>query len=373
MTPDGGPAFSASPGTRDHGALNGLADPDHPVSALAFVNPNALAITQAAAAPTVELPVLLDRLVGRRTGEVGGLLTALTALQTLGILVHVADVNPTAADDITAGYAIGHVWVRTGTVSIWICSNNAAASAIWCRLAFGPPSAISHALAMYNGTGGQALMDSQILAEDIGGRWNRREFKVQASEGVFQYDGIAAAVESGVLTPYYDSDASYITCTTAGGAGSDAGLLSAAFHLVRRNYNPRMRARVRIVATTQELVWVGFFASDPGFDDMPVAVPLAAFRFSWASPNWWCCTGDGANIHEVDSGVAVTAGWQVDLEIQCLLASVFVFKINGTTVATSTTNMPGAATDMGYMAKIFSSAAAAKAMRVSLLYCDFGS
>lgn len=60
-------------------------------------------------------------------------------------LPNIASIDPTADDDITAGYLQGHIWLNTTTPSVWYCRGHDDGAADWVRVDAGAGSAASQA------------------------------------------------------------------------------------------------------------------------------------------------------------------------------------------------------------------------------------
>lgn len=90
------------------------------------------------------------------------------------------------------------------------------------------------------------------------------------------------------------------------------------------------------------------------------------FRFSTAAGDtkWQAQVADGSgHLSTTDTGVTVTANTAYHLEIDWTDASQVVFKINGTAVATISSNLPANTSPLMFVAYLNSLAAAAKSWR----------
>jgi hypothetical protein len=83
--------------------------------------------------------------------------------------------------------------------------------------------------------------------------------------------------------------------------------------------------------------------------------------------NWKCiaCAGGTCNTASIDSGVAFTAATWYDFVISSTSAGTVLFKINGTTVATVTTNLPTVGTLVPTFAQVD------RGSSLNQLYIDF--
>ena len=107
---------------------------------------------------------------------------------------------------------------------------------------------------------------------------------------------------------------------------------------------PRAIAIIRLVDTTAVRIWVSLHdgSSTTGTNaDDPASRNLMGFRFSTdaGDTNWRCCTKDGSTLNNQDSGVAPSTSGMTVLEMEHTGSSV-KFYINGTLVATSSSNLP---------------------------------
>ena len=125
-------------------------------------------------------------------------------------------------------------------------------------------------------------------------------------------------------------------------AGNAAGWYGASMTIPRQQ--PKVVAIIRLVDTTSIRIWVslhdGNSTSGTNADD-PASRNLMGFRFSTdaGDTNWRCCTKDGSTLNNQDSGVAPSTSGVTRLMMDHTGSSV-KFYINGTLVATSSSNLP---------------------------------
>jgi outer membrane lipoprotein-sorting protein len=159
---------------------------------------------------------------------------------------------------------------------------------------------------------------------------------------------------------------------TAATNGADAGM--AGNSSWARANNPRMQFRGLLSSTASIRAWIGLadeaLTTVTGTDT--IARDFAAFRYSTVAgdANWKGCTGTGGTMTCTDTGVAAGTS---DVEFEIILNDSVpnaVFKINGATVATNTTNLPASAQDMTALTGIETQAAAAKNIKMQWMYLD---
>jgi len=105
--------------------------------------------------------------------------------------------------------------------------------------------------------------------------------------------------------------------------------------------NLHLQGYFKLGSTASERVAVGFHDDNDPTASADPALDGAYFRYvAGADTNWQCFTNDGAGGGTIsDSGVAVSTT-AVEFEIIETPSTNFVFKINGSTVCTNTTNLP---------------------------------
>ncbi|HEY3167784.1 MAG TPA: hypothetical protein VGK57_11180, partial [Candidatus Binatia bacterium] len=162
------------------------------------------------------------------------------------------------------------------------------------------------------------------------------------------------------------------TYATAATTGSNAGTIG---NLIwDRQHSPRFQFRGYNFSTANRRVWYGLtsvsLATQVGSDSP--AASYAAFRASTdaGDGNWQACTKDGTTATCIDTGVAVST---VIFDFEIILDGSVpnaIFKINGAVVATATTNLPGAATQLAAMVGQQTRANAAKTIGLNWLYVE---
>lgn len=138
----------------------------------------------------------------------------------------------------------------------------------------------------------------------------------------------------------------------------------------RKGRNLRFSTTIKVNQTTSVRYWVGLTDVSPSTfadADDPGSAHIAGFRFSTAAGDttWRCITKDGTTLGNTDSGVSIGTDL-VRLEVVFDdTAGNCVFKINGTTVATRTTNLPGTSVNLAFIGTAYAQNSAAKEIQFS--------
>lgn len=133
-----------------------------------------------------------------------------------------------------------------------------------------------------------------------------------------------------------------------------------------RRWEPSVVFVVKPVDTTSARIWIGLVSGVSTSDDP--AANIAAFRYSTAADagngQWRAYTNDGSGGGTItDTGVPIlTQRYALGIE---LTATEVVFRIDGVVVATHTTDLPAIDTQLFWIMKIETLAAAAKAIKFS--------
>lgn len=119
----------------------------------------------------------------------------------------------------------------------------------------------------------------------------------------FAMGGLSAfGTPLGTITDFNDVDGRALNCATAGGAGNQAGYVSALLPAngeVETRWNPYMAGKFKIVAPVVAFrFWAGLFSGNPTAIDQPAVgfLDALAIRCSTtaANPNFVAVTGNGA-------------------------------------------------------------------------------
>ena len=97
-------------------------------------------------------------------------------------------------------------------------------------------------------------------------------------------------------------------------------------------------------------IWCGLFESSPAASNTAPA-NSAGFFINAGNGNWQTVTADGSATQEVtDTGLTVASNTFYVLQVDCSTNGQVRFLIDGTLVATHTTDLPSGATDLYYHA-----------------------
>ena len=148
-----------------------------------------------------------------------------------------------------------------------------------------------------------------------------------------------------------------------------------AFTVCRRDWLPDITFRVKTPATlSNSRLWIGLFNQSMDASEATTGDHVAAFRYSTAvdsSGKWQTVTNDGGATPTVnDSGVNRSADTAYTMRIRCLSGSI-EFYIDGTLVATHTTDLPGATTLLGYAVRVTALANNARSIKWSRMVLSF--
>lgn len=186
--------------------------------------------------------------------------------------------------------------------------------------------------------------------------------------------GFAAAPTLTATTSSVD-DASgpllnHATSTTSGNA---SGVISA-YTICRRDWIPTYETIIRTgAAITSIRLWIGLFSASPDASSDP-AIHIAAFRYATDADGtafWRTVTKDGTTINAVESSVAIAADTVYRLRIRVNTAGEVLFFINGTLIATHTTQLPGATTLLGYGNRVTTLTNASRAIKWEAIWMKF--
>lgn len=174
------------------------------------------------------------------------------------------------------------------------------------------------------------------------------------------------------VNPFSDATGTYCEVSTSNVSGNAAGIV--AFFTGRYDNITRFTWIVKTPVTLTSLrIWIGLNGNgNSQFNDADSPDNQSiAFRYSTvaADTNWQCFTRTTVNT-QVDSGVVVSSDTRYVFEVVVTTSQV-QFYINGTLVATSTTNIPTASTTPGLAATVRTQTTAARLLR--LCHCEYES
>lgn len=179
-----------------------------------------------------------------------------------------------------------------------------------------------------------------------------------------------AAGTGQTITSDDDADGPFLRGATSGVLNNTWGLESA-FTVVRRDWLPEFHARVKTHTDIAALrIWVGLASATLGTVGAPTTQHVMAFRYDTVLDTtafWRAVTNGGVTptVTATTSAVAVSTAY--DLTVRCPDTSTVKFYVNGVEVASHTTQLPAAATLLGYFVRVATLAAASKAVKWSRL------
>lgn len=163
--------------------------------------------------------------------------------------------------------------------------------------------------------------------------------------------GTAAVVLNATVANADDADGSWLSHTTAASSGSATSMRSAIpADQVRRDWLPDLEIRIKTGSAISTVrYWIGLTDALPNSSADPT-LHGAMFRFDTGASdsNWQAWTNDNSGGGSAqDTGVAVAADTVYVMRIRCL-ASTIEFSINGTLVATASSNLPSASAMLAF-------------------------
>lgn len=183
----------------------------------------------------------------------------------------------------------------------------------------------------------------------------------------FEYSGIDAArwdASGSTIVNGDDSDGPAVTFTTSGALYGSA-MMRTRDVVARAEWGTSITWRVKTGASIANYrVHAGLFAGVLPQSVASYSVELAAFRYSTdvdGTAYWRCLTCDGSSTTSTTAATAIATSTSYLLRIDVTTSSV-LFYINGTLVATHTTNLPAAATKLSAIVSLVALTAAAKSL-----------
>ena len=175
-----------------------------------------------------------------------------------------------------------------------------------------------------------------------------------------------------------DTTGTYFNSASSGSSGGDFGFYSGV-NQFRRDQVPEATFTVKTGTVITNLrTWVGFAstASTMLSQDLPgsggSSLHCAAFRYNTGVDGtafWRTVTADGSAETVTTTTAAVTTNTRYILRI-VTSASDVKFYVDGTLVATHTTNLPGASTNLQWLAAGETTEASGKSFRVARCYFE---
>lgn len=251
-----------------------------------------------------------------------------------------ATADPTATDDSGSGYHVGSLWYRPSTGEMWTCTDATSTAAVWVPRAgqYASPRDRFY-----------AFTDCVIVPGYTAG-----------SDAAFiqSYSGTGAVVNTiGITTLNALGIVSLDLGTTTTGRASVSSSATSGVKLGSGRARFASKAAVHVLSSGTETFTtrLGFIDSNSG-----ESTDGCFFRYTDGvnSGEWQAVTRSNGTETATDTNIAVVAdAWKLfEIDVNAAGTSV-VFKIDGTTVATNTTNIPtGSGRETGYGAMALKSA-----------------
>jgi hypothetical protein len=161
-----------------------------------------------------------------------------------------------------------------------------------------------------------------------------------------------------------------VSYTTTAASGVDTGVISA-FGVVQSRWAPLFYARITTDASaiTSTRLWAGLTSAElAALSADPTTQHVAAFRYDTGLDGtafWRTVTTGGTASTVTTTTVAIAANTSYELLVEGNSAgTAFRFFVNGVLAATHTTNLPTTTTGLGYLVRLRTLAASARALRL---------
>jgi len=188
----------------------------------------------------------------------------------------------------------------------------------------------------------------------------------------FTASGTGATTNSGTVTSGTGTDGTWLQFVSTATTNNDAGTqLSSGSSTPRYDGLPRFWTRFKVVDTTVLRFFCGF-SGGAGAWTTDTATQTAGFRYNPATDvngNIRFYTMDGSTANVIDTGIPFAAGIYV-MCVDCSDPASYKGYINGSLVATSSTNLPGSTQTAITSIKIRTLENVAKTININSLYGD---
>jgi len=171
------------------------------------------------------------------------------------------------------------------------------------------------------------------------------------------------------LSLFNDSTGEYINFLSTALANAGIGLRGTAFTNMFGSLNPVWTTTMKTGAAAADItsirLWAGMCASNPVGLDAPGTIQLACFKYSTVTDTafWRAVTCDGATTTTTVTTSAIAADTRYVFLIDWSNPARIDFWINDICVASHTTNLPAAATLLGWITEGSTVAASARNIR----------
>lgn len=202
--------------------------------------------------------------------------------------------------------------------------------------------------------------------------------RIWAKASAATFAAVGCVVTNGAaLTAGNDTDSAYINVQATAGAGNPNYIETSTFNYFRRSHNPKFETIIRtgLAADLANMrFWIGITSATPTNVDSLVGVAsFAGFRYSSAVDSGFvpvCCDNAAQNVGSPMAAIVASTRYLLSLEVNDANGTV-TFRINNGTPTVLNTNLPAAATELGFSVKIITTVAVVKNFKFSRAAVDF--
>jgi hypothetical protein len=255
-----------------------------------------------------------------------------------------ATVDPTPAEDVGDGYAVGSLWANTSGDRAFTLVDSSSGLAIWKRMT--PPK----------------------------NRWGIKAANTSAL-GI----GISGVTMANSPANANDSTNTFITLPTTAVIGNLGGFITTTLNLIRPSFDPTIEIYVKTSADlTAQRDWIGLVDAEiTNVDTLAATREFIGFRYSSvaADPGWMPVLNDGTtqNVGSVLGGaITVSTVYKLKIRIVSGGTPTAYFSVNDGAEQAMTTNFPAIATDMGAICRCIATTAAIRSFSFSTFDAQWG-
>ena len=194
--------------------------------------------------------------------------------------------------------------------------------------------------------------------------------------------GITALTATGTAALFSDATGAYINYLSGTGLSAVAGWTNAnaVGHTIHIQHLPDMLFVMKTGAGATDIanlrIWAGLHSNGSLATDVPGSLGISglAFRYSTVAGDttWQATSFDGVGDTVTNTGIAVTANTRYVLRIKVVSTALVEYYINGSLVATLSTTLPAAATNIffAFLHTVNAVAGTARNIRIRKVYID---
>lgn len=202
------------------------------------------------------------------------------------------------------------------------------------------------------------------------------EFGLQSQGGlsIFVGAGTPETTPSGTGSIANQADSSYIQCATGAVSGTFAGIDRLTQTGYRRTHNPEFRCLLRTGADITSIVFYAGLSTAHLSSAGVLTSAHAMIRYLAGTDGGWVGTvaGGAQSVSATILAIAASSAYFLRIRIDDGGATVFV-SVNGSAEVGMTVNLPGAATDMGWVAGAKCTTASSRNVLMSRVRCRLAS